>query len=73
MEVSFKPRMGRPKAAEPLNEIESIPVSKPMKEKLRSLKNQGLLTNEMARDFLNEIIRQAEAGKIEGISKPKSA
>lgn len=67
MEVFLKPRMGRPKSSDPLSEIESIPVTPSMKVKIRSLKDQGLLVNDMTRDFLLEIIRKAERGEIEGI------
>lgn len=67
MDFTLKIRMGRPRSADPLNEIESIAVSASMKKKLAMLKNQGLPVPELARDFLAEIIRRAESGEIDGI------
>lgn len=66
MEIRLKPKIGRPKSDDPLNEIESIPITSAMKAKIRQLKNRGLGINDMTRDFLCEVIRQAEQGKIEG-------
>lgn len=72
MEVTFKPKMGRPKCTEPLDKIESTPVTDEMKKKISALKYQGLMLNDMTREFWAEIIKRAESGQIEGIKKSAS-